>query len=83
MMIIIGGIMYATSAGDTGKVTRAKNTVTYAVTESVNLMRSKVAEVQVADRVKQLDELFGLARRSVSLAAGSALKPDAAIFPES
>lgn len=31
IMIIIGGIMYATSAGDTGKVTLAKNTVTYAV----------------------------------------------------
>ena len=31
VMIIIGGIMYATSAGDAGQVTKAKNTIFYAV----------------------------------------------------
>ncbi|HEY8992705.1 MAG TPA: hypothetical protein VIM37_02535 [Candidatus Microsaccharimonas sp.] len=31
IMIIIGGIMYATSAGDAGQVTKAKNTILYAV----------------------------------------------------
>lgn len=31
VMIIIGGIMYATSAGDAGAVTKAKNTILYAV----------------------------------------------------
>ena len=31
IMIIFGGIKYATSAGDTGKVTQAKNTLVYAV----------------------------------------------------
>lgn len=31
VVIIIGGIMYATSSGDAGQVTKAKNTVLYAV----------------------------------------------------
>jgi len=31
IMIIVGGIMYATSAGDAGQVTKAKQTLTYAV----------------------------------------------------
>lgn len=31
LMIIIGGIMYSTSAGDAGTVTKAKNTILYAV----------------------------------------------------
>lgn len=31
IMIIIGGIMYATSAGDAGAVTKAKNTILYAI----------------------------------------------------
>jgi hypothetical protein len=31
VVIIIGGIMYATSAGDSGRVTKAKNAITYAV----------------------------------------------------
>jgi len=31
VMIIIGGIMYATSSGDSGQVTKAKNTLLYAV----------------------------------------------------
>jgi len=31
LMIIIGGIMYATSAGDSGAVGKAKNTIMYAV----------------------------------------------------
>jgi hypothetical protein len=31
IVIIAGGIMYATSAGDSGKVTAAKNTILYAV----------------------------------------------------
>lgn len=31
IMIIFGGIKYATSAGDSGKVTSAKNTIMYAV----------------------------------------------------
>lgn len=31
IMIIIGGIMYAISAGDSGTVTRAKNTLLYAI----------------------------------------------------
>lgn len=31
LMLIVGGIMYTTSAGDSGRVTKAKNTVTYAV----------------------------------------------------
>lgn len=31
LMIIIGGILYAVSAGDSGQVTKAKNTILYAV----------------------------------------------------
>lgn len=31
VMIIIGGIMYSTSAGDAGAITKAKNTILYAV----------------------------------------------------
>ena len=31
IMIIVGGIMYTTSAGDSGRVTKAKNTLTYAI----------------------------------------------------
>lgn len=31
VMLIIGGILYTTSAGDSGRVTLAKNTVTYAI----------------------------------------------------
>jgi hypothetical protein len=31
IMIIVGGIMYSTSAGDSGAVTKAKNTVMFAV----------------------------------------------------
>jgi hypothetical protein len=31
IMIIVGGIMFATSAGDSGAVTKAKNTVLYSV----------------------------------------------------
>jgi hypothetical protein len=31
IMIIIGGIMYSTSAGDSGAVTKAKNTIMFAV----------------------------------------------------
>lgn len=31
IMIIIGGILYVTSAGDSGNVTKAKNTILYAV----------------------------------------------------
>ena len=30
IMIILGGFKYVTSAGDTGKVTEAKNTIMYA-----------------------------------------------------
>jgi hypothetical protein len=31
IMIIVGGIMYTTSAGDSGTVTKAKNTIMFAV----------------------------------------------------
>ena len=31
VMIIIGGIMYSTSAGDAGAVTKAKNTILYSI----------------------------------------------------
>lgn len=31
IVIVIGGFMYATSAGDSGKLTAAKNTILYAV----------------------------------------------------
>ena len=31
IVIIVGGLMYATSAGDAGTVTKAKNTILYAV----------------------------------------------------
>ena len=31
IMIIVGGLMYVTSAGDSGKVTNAKNTILYAI----------------------------------------------------
>lgn len=31
LVIVIGGIMYATSAGDTAKVVRAKNVIQYAI----------------------------------------------------
>lgn len=29
--IVIGGILYTTSAGDSGKVTKAKNMITYSI----------------------------------------------------
>ena len=31
IMIIVGGIMYTTSAGDSGQVTKAKNTILFSV----------------------------------------------------
>ncbi len=31
IMIIVGGIMYTTSAGDSGRVTKAKNTLMYSI----------------------------------------------------
>ncbi len=31
IMIIVGGILYTTSTGDSGRVTRAKNTITYSI----------------------------------------------------
>jgi hypothetical protein len=31
VMIIVGGIFYATSNGDSGRVTLAKNTITYSI----------------------------------------------------
>jgi hypothetical protein len=31
IIIIVAGIMYATSAGDSGRVTKAKNALTYAI----------------------------------------------------
>ena len=31
VMIIVGGIFYVISNGDSGKIARAKNTITYAV----------------------------------------------------
>ncbi len=31
VMIIVAGVMYTTSTGDSGKVSRAKNTLTYAI----------------------------------------------------
>lgn len=31
LIIVVSGIMYVTSAGDSGKVTRAKNAITYAL----------------------------------------------------
>ena len=31
VMVIVGGIFYAISTGDAGKVARAKNTITYAI----------------------------------------------------
>lgn len=31
VMIIVGGIFYTTSGGDSGKVSKAKNTITYAI----------------------------------------------------
>lgn len=31
VMIIVGGIMYATSTGDSGRITKAKNTIMYAI----------------------------------------------------
>jgi len=31
IMIIVGGIMYTTSGGDSGQVTKAKNTIVYSV----------------------------------------------------
>jgi len=40
VMLIVGGLLYATSAGDSGRVTTAKNTVMYAI---VGLIVSFVA----------------------------------------
>ena len=31
IMIIVGGIFYATSSGDSSRITKAKNTITYAI----------------------------------------------------
>ena len=31
VMIIVGGVLYTVSSGDSGKVSKAKNTITYAV----------------------------------------------------
>lgn len=31
IMLIVGGIMYATSTGDSGRITKAKNTIMYSI----------------------------------------------------
>lgn len=31
IVIVVGGIMYATSSGDSGKITKAKNAILYAI----------------------------------------------------
>lgn len=31
VMVIVGGVLYVTSQGDSGNVTKAKNTITYAI----------------------------------------------------
>ena len=40
IMIIVGGIMYVTSSGDSGRISQAKNTITYSI---VGLVVSVVA----------------------------------------
>lgn len=40
IMLIVGGLMYSTSAGDSGRITMAKNTIMYAI---VGLVVSLVA----------------------------------------
>ncbi|MBQ6147510.1 hypothetical protein IJI70_01550 [Candidatus Saccharibacteria bacterium] len=51
VMIIIGGVQYATSAGDTNKVTKAKNTILYGI---VGLVISVLAYAIVNFVVTQL-----------------------------
>jgi hypothetical protein len=51
VMIIVGGIMYATSAGDAGRVTKAKNTIMYSL---VGLVISFLAFAIVQFVVRQV-----------------------------
>ncbi len=52
VMIIVGGIIYATSAGDSGRVTQGKNTVFYAVIGLVVAMLAFAIVNWVIDRFK-------------------------------
>ena len=52
VMIIIGGIIYVTSAGDSGKVTQGKNTVLYAVIGLVVALLAFAIVNWVVDRFK-------------------------------
>jgi len=53
IMIIIGGLRYITSAGDSGNITNAKNTILYAI---VGLVIVIVAQVIVNLVVSQLTQ---------------------------
>ncbi len=50
IMIIIGGLRYITSGGDTGNVTGAKNTILYAVVGLIVVALSQVIVRFVVDR---------------------------------
>lgn len=53
IMIIIGGLKYITSAGDSGNVTSAKNTILYAVIGLVIVALAQVIVRFVLERVTQ------------------------------
>jgi hypothetical protein len=52
VVIIVGGIMYTVSAGDSGAVTRAKNTIMYAVVGLVVSFLAYAIVNFVLDRLK-------------------------------
>ena len=53
IMIIIGGLKYITSGGDSGNVTSAKNTILYAIIGLIIVALSQVIVRFVLDKVTQ------------------------------
>jgi hypothetical protein len=51
IIIIIGGFMYITSGGDSGKVSRAKDTLIYAVVGLIVIVMSQTVIIFVIDRL--------------------------------
>lgn len=52
IVIIIGGIMYATSAGDAGRITKAKNLLTYSIVGLIIVLVAFVVTAFVIGRFK-------------------------------
>ena len=52
IVIIIGGIMYATSSGDAGRITKAKNLLTYSIVGLIIVLVAFVVTAFVIGRFK-------------------------------